>query len=123
MGAARAFGAMRRLWWLSAFCLVAIDGLFAMRGLRADVSAPGNRSAPAALAADFSDLAEPALAKSDRLPINSVKIDRPASTLKEEPVKPVRAAPVSAAQQAQAADDIVSWHWHEGAKVVRRRAH
>ena len=110
---------MLRLLWLPIVCLVTIGGLFAMRGLRANVSAPGDHPAPAALAADFSDLAEPALAKSDRLPVNLVKPDRPVSTtLKEE-----TAVPVPAAQQVRTADDVVSWHWHEGSKVIRRRAH
>jgi hypothetical protein len=110
---------MRRLLWLPVFCLIAIGGLFAVRGLRADVSELGNRPAPAALAADFSDLAEPALAKSDRLPINLVKPYRPVSTTLKEKTT----VPVPAAQQVQTADDVVSWHWHEGSKVVRRRAH
>jgi hypothetical protein len=108
--------------WLALFCLAAIIGLAAVRSVVGS-NAP-SRTMPAAIAADVSDAATP-LPKGDRLP--SRFFDKPASASTRAPapinpaVAPIKAAPMEAPKQAKANDDIVSWHWHQGSKVVRRR--
>jgi len=101
---------------LSIFCLAAIGSLLAIRTLRVDLNAVSHRTAPEAIAADFADLAKPPLAKSDRLPISLINSDQQPVTA----VKIEKLAPVPASRQTEANEDVVSWHWHEGSKVVRR---
>jgi hypothetical protein len=102
---------MQRLIWLALFCLAGIGGLFAVRSVVA-VSAI-NRATPEAIAADPTDVATP-LPKGDRLP--SQFFDRAL------PQTAVEIVPTEAPKQSEVSkDDVVSWHWHEGSKVVRRR--
>ena len=110
---------MQRLLWLALFCLLGIGGLFAARTV-AGVT-PGGRTA---VTADVTDAEKLPLVKGDRLP--SQFFDR---TLPKTTVETVKIAstdvpkePETALKQPEASkDDVVSWHWHEGAKVVRRR--
>jgi hypothetical protein len=106
---------MQRLLWLALFCLLGIGGLFAARTV-AGVT-PGGRTA---VTADVTDAEKPLLAKGDRLP--SPFFDRAVPKTTVETVKIIPKQPETALKQPEASkDDVVSWHWHEGAKVVRRR--
>jgi hypothetical protein len=65
----------------------------------------------------------PALPKGDRLP--SPFFD---NAPREKPAAAVKVAPIEAPRKIEApkkpessSEDIVSWHWHQGSKVVRRR--
>jgi hypothetical protein len=112
---------MQRLLWLALFCLLGIGGLLAARTV-AGVT-PGGRTAMKAVTADVTDAEKPPLAKGDRLP--SWFFDR---ALPKAAVETVKITPTDLPKEPEAAlkpeaskDDVVSWHWHEGAKVVRRR--
>ena len=106
---------MPRLIWLALFCLAGIGGLFAIRSVVA-VSAI-NRVSPKAIAADVTDVATPPLAKGDRLPSQFFNRALPKSA-----VETVKIVPTEPPKQSEVLkDDVVSWHWHEGSKVVRRR--
>jgi hypothetical protein len=107
---------MRRLIWRAIFCLVGIGGLFAVRSA-VGLSAIG-RAAPEATPADETDFATP-LAKGDRLPPPRMVDDNPIPKTAVETVKIVPPDPPK--QQDRSKDGIVSWHWHEGSKIVRRR--
>jgi len=106
---------MQRLILLAVFCLAGISGLLAIR-FAAGVTA-GVHGTPEAIAADVTDAATP-LPKGDRLPSRS--FDEASSKTSVETVKII--PPEVPKQQSEASkDNIVSWHWHEGSKVVRRR--
>jgi hypothetical protein len=72
--------------------------------------------APEWIAADTAELTKQPLGKSDRLP--SFFADRVAPRIAVEREK---ITPVKIAKEDDVKDDIVSWHWHEGSKVIRRR--
>jgi hypothetical protein len=106
---------MLKLFWLSIFCLTAIGSLVAARTFAGMTTV--SRTAPEEIAADVTDITEPPLAKGDRLPTRLLEKAPPKSTMKIEKI-----APIEVPQQTEAKNDIVSWHWHEGSKVVRRRS-
>jgi len=105
---------MKTLILLVVLCLAGIGGLFAIRfvvGVTAVVHASPEPAAP-----DATDLATP-LPKGDRLP--SQVFD---GAVPKAPVETVKIVPTEAPRQSEASkDDVVSWHWREGSKVVRRR--
>jgi hypothetical protein len=115
---------MQKVVWLALFCAVGVGGLFVIRS-PLGVSA-SSRGVPEVTAADVVDVATP-LPKGDRLPsrffdnplpqpaVETVKIV-PAEPSKQEPPKQETPKRSEAAR-----DDVVSWHWHEGSKVIRRR--
>ncbi len=114
MSAVKGLATMQKVVWLVLLCFAGVGGLFVIRSL------PGasaiSRGAPEGIAADMTDLATP-LPKGDRLP--SRFFDSPLPKPTGETVKIV---PTEAPKQSEASkDDVVSWHWHEGSKVVRRR--
>jgi|SRR5581483_5516394 len=113
---------MSRVVWLALFCLAAIGGLAVIRSVVGSSSA--TRPMPADMAADVSDAA-PALPKGDRLPLRSFdKAAPPPDVITTNPAVATSAvAPVETAKrpEAKAKDDIVSWHWHQGSKIVRHR--
>src|SRR5574337_744352 len=107
---------MQRLVWLALFSLLGISGLFAARTV-AGVTVI-KRGAPDAVAADVTDNDELPLAKGDRLP--SPFLD---GALPKTVVDTVKITPTEAPKQSEAPKhEIASWHWHEGSKIVRRRA-
>lgn len=108
---------MQRAVWLALFCLAGIGGLFSLRSV-VGVSTIG-RTTPQAATADMIDVAAP-LPKGDRLPSRFFD-----STLPKPAIETVKIVPTETPKNSQASkDDVVSWHWHEGSKVVRhRRAH
>ena len=104
-----------RLIWFALFSLAAVGGLAAVRLI---VGSHGvDRTLPAAVAATGAyDIALP-LPKGDRLP--SPLFD---GAPREIPTVTMKVAPAENPQKPEAAnDDIVSWHWHQGSKIVRRR--
>ena len=107
---------MHRLRWFALFSLLGITGLFAARTV-AGVTVI-KHSAPDAIAADATDIGELPLAKGDRLP--SPFLD---GALPKTVVDTVKVTPTEAPQPAEAPkNEIANWHWHEGSKIVRRRA-
>jgi hypothetical protein len=113
---------MLRTVWLAIFCLAAIGGVAVIRSIVGSSSA--SRALPAAISADISE-DTPALPKGDRLPSRffdrTVPASTPAVATINPAVVPIKAAPAEAPKQPPAKDDIVSWHWHQGSKIVRRR--
>jgi hypothetical protein len=110
----KGLASMQRLVWLALFCLAGIGGLFAVRSA-VGVTQVG-KAAPQAIAADVSDPSIP-LAKGDRLPSRSFD-----SILPKTSVATVKIVPFESPRRPEASnDDVVSWHWHEGSKVIRRR--
>ena len=108
---------MPRLVWLALFCLAALGCLTVVRSL----FWPGIASpVPPALASasDFLDLDEP-LAKGDRLPSHSID-DNALRQVGLDALKKAAAATIIPSPEA-ATDNVVSWHWREGSKIVRRR--
>jgi hypothetical protein len=105
---------MQRAVWLALFCLAGIGGLFSIRSV-VGVSKV-SRAPPEAASVEVIDVATP-LPKGDQLPSRFFD-----STLPKPAVETVKVVPTEAPKQPEAAkDDVVSWHWHEGSKVVRRR--
>ena len=100
---------MLRLFWLI-ICVVLVVGLVAIRNL---VSI--SRTMPEAIAAEVIEVTKPPLAKGDRLP--SRFFDERRSSIAVETQKVI---PIEPADKSEANDDVISWHWHEGSKVVRR---
>jgi hypothetical protein len=110
--------------WIAVFCLAALGCFTVIRS----IVRPGVAAAPASLASD--DIDTP-LAKGDRFPLIDSDILRQAGldALKRSAVptnvpEPKAAADnvvIAAPKAAPAADEVVSWHWREGSKVVRRR--
>ena len=112
---------MQRLILSAALCLAGIAVLFAVRTV---VGANAVTAVPLkVITADTIDSATPPLSKGDRLP--SPFFDTP---LPETPVETVTILqteiprqPAEPPKQSEASkDDVVSWHWHEGSKVIRR---
>jgi hypothetical protein len=113
---------MQRLLWFALFCLVGIGGLFAARTVAGVTS--GGSTAMKAVAADVTDAEKPPLAKGDRLPSRFFDHALPKTAVETVKIAPtdVPKEPETAPKKPEASkDDVVSWHWHEGAKVVRRR--
>ena len=107
---------MQRLLWFGLFSVLGISGLFAARTV-AGVTVI-KRGVPDAIAADAADNHDLPLAKGDRLP--SPFLD---GALPKTLVDTVKVTPTEAPQQAEAPkNEIANWHWHEGSKIVRRRA-
>jgi hypothetical protein len=105
---------MQRIAWLALFSLTIIGGLFAISCVTTLRTA--GHAASDSIVADVTDVATP-LPKGDRL--LSRFFD---NTLPETPVETVKIVPIRVPKQSEASkDDVVSWHWHEGAKVVRRQ--
>jgi hypothetical protein len=110
---------MHRLTWLAIFCLAGIGGLFAVRSA-VGVTAVGR--APAAITADVTESSTSALAKGDRLPSRFFDSALPNSAVETIRIVPTEATKQESPKQSTASkEEIVSWHWHEGSKVVRRR--
>ena len=114
---------MQRLIWLALLCVVGIGGLFVIRSLMG-ASAVSHRVpevvAPEVIAPVVTDDA-PALPKGDRLPSRffDSAFD---GALPKPAVETLKIVPAEAPKPPEAAkDDVISWHWHEGSKVVRRR--
>jgi len=112
---------MPRLILSAALCLAGIAGLFAVRtvvGANAVTAVP-----PKVITADTVDSATPPLSKSDRLPSRFFDTPLPKTSVEtvkilptEIPKQPTEPPKLSEASK----DDVVSWHWHEGSKVIRR---
>jgi len=112
---------MQRQIFLALLCLAGIVGLFAMRtivGLNTLTAVPAK-----VISADATDL--PALTKGDRLPsrfFDSALPKPPVETGWVDVTEPPKLSEEAPLKQSDASkDEIVSWHWHEGSKVVRRR--
>lgn len=107
---------MLRLIWLALFCLAALGGLSVVRS----VIGPGAAAnpAPTTPATNLADFNKP-LAKGDRL--GSHYMDNGA--LRQAGLDALKNAVMSAdsSKRDAAADNVVSWQWHEGSKIVRRR--
>jgi hypothetical protein len=105
---------MQRLLWFGLFSLLGISGLFAARTVAGLTVI--KHSAPDAIAADATDIGLP-LPKGDRLPS---PFD---GALPKTVVDTGKITPTETRQPAEAPkDEIANWHWHEGSKIVRRRA-
>jgi len=105
---------MQRVIWLALLCFVGIGGLFVIRSLMGASAA--SRDAPEVIAPDVT-AAETPLPKGDRLPSRFFDGAPPKAA-----VETVKIVPPEAPKPPEASrDDVVSWHWHEGSKVVRRR--
>ena len=104
-----------RIIWFALFSLAAVGGLATVRSVVG--SNVVDRTLPAAVAATgASDTALP-LPKGDRLPSPFFN-----GAPREIPVVTVKVAPTENPQKLEATnDEIVSWHWHQGSKIVRRR--
>lgn len=115
---------MRKLIWLAIFSVISIGGPFAARNIS---NVATDRVVPnGLLAADLIDLGNPALAKSDRLPSRFFDNAQPkaaAEIVKVVPPDSPKRLNIPPRQPESSKDDIVSWHWHEGTKVIRRRSH
>jgi hypothetical protein len=110
---------MQRAVWLALFCLVGIGGLFSIRSV-VGVSKV-SRVTPEAASVDVIDTATP-LPKGDRLPSRFFDSALPKPAVETVKIVPAEAPKQSEVPRAETSkDDVVSWHWHEGAKVVRRR--
>jgi hypothetical protein len=111
---------MRKLIWLATFSVISIGGLFAARNsVATDRVVPNDL-----LAADLVDLGNPALAKSDRLPSHFFDSAPPIAAVATAEVVPPDSSKrleIPPRQTESSKDDIVSWHWHEGTRVIRRR--
>jgi hypothetical protein len=109
---------MQRLLWLALFCLLGIGGLFAARTVVGVT--PGSSIAIKAVTADVADVEVAPLARGDRLPsVQSRSID---NALPKTAVDTVTITPTQAPKQSETSkDEIVSWHWHQGGKIVRHR--
>jgi hypothetical protein len=107
---------MPRLVWLAIFCLAALGCLTVVRSIVRPGAAAG--SAPSSLPADVLDIDTPS-AKGDRLPSRSIDFN----ALRQAGLDALKkaAAPTTISKPEAAADDVVSWHWREGSRVVRRR--
>jgi hypothetical protein len=107
---------MKRLLWLALFCLLGIGALFAARTVAGMTAA--SRAAPKAVVSDMTDIETPPLAKSDRLPSRVIE-----NALPKMAIDTIKITPTQAPQQSETPkDEIVSWHWHQGGKIVRHRA-
>jgi hypothetical protein len=107
-----------RLIWFSLFGLAAIGALVSVRWIKGSFVV--HQTFPLARAAiittDDTDDA-PALPKGDRLP--SPFFDNAPN---EKSVATVKTIQVEAPKKLESPNnDIVSWHWHQGSKIVRRR--
>jgi hypothetical protein len=114
---------MSRILWLALFCLAALGCLSVIRftiGRGQAVSLPS-------VASEVVDMGK-TLSKGDRLPFQAtprenfepgfVEIDK----RREAGLLALKAAAAAALlTNESAADDVVSWHWREGAKIVRKR--
>src|SRR5581483_5014207 len=135
---------MPRLVWLALFCLAALGCFTVVRS----IVRPGVAAAPVPTSLVSADTDTP-LAKGDRLPsvvlrqvgfeggrlsydiLRQVGLDalkRSAAPTVPEPAVPdtvsepkSAAAPTVTPKAAPPVDEVVSWHWREGSKVVRRR--
>lgn len=136
---------MPRLVWLALFCLASLGCFTVVRS----IVRPGVAAAPAPASLVSADIEMP-LAKGDRLPSNvsrqavlegdrlpydilrqvgldALKQSAAPTTVPEpaapDPVpEPKSAAAVTVTPKAAPpVDEVVSWHWREGSKVVRRR--
>jgi hypothetical protein len=104
-----------RLIWFALFGLAAIGALVSVRWINGSFVV--HQTLPLARAANTTTDDAPALPKGDRLP--SPFFDKIPS---EKPVATVKAAPIEAPKKLESPnDDIVSWHWHQGSKIVRHR--
>ena len=114
MWAVEGLATMQRVIWLALLCFVGIGGLFVIRSLMGASAA--SRDAPEVIAPDVT-AAETPLPKGDRLPSRFFDGAPPKAA-----VETVKIVPPEAPKPPEASrDDVVSWHWHEGSKVVRRR--
>jgi hypothetical protein len=115
---------MQRLILLALLSLIGIGGLFAARtvmGLHAVAAV-----SPKAIAADTTTGSiTPTPAKGDRLPTRVFDDAPPITSVETVKVAPVELPKPSAETVQRSAtsadDDIVSWRWHEGSKIIRRR--
>jgi hypothetical protein len=103
---------MFRMIWLTLFCLAAVGCLTVVRWIA--TPAVSARPSPVAVVSDGT----PAAAKGDRLPPH---VDN--GTLRQAGLDALKkAAALSASSKREStSDDVVSWHWREGSKVVRQR--
>lgn len=122
---------MPRILWLAFFCFAALGCLSAIRltiGRGQAVSVPSRAS-------DVADVGK-VFPKADRLPLRSDARERLRDDFAEiDPryqagivaLKKAAAAPVLKPDGAanpkprEGADDVISWHWREGAKIIRKR--
>jgi hypothetical protein len=102
---------MFRMIWLTLFCLAAVGCLTVLRWVMSP--AVSARPPPAAVASDNTPLA-----KGDRFPS---QVDNGALRLAGLVALKKAAALSAISTPKTATDDVVSWHWREGSKVVRRR--
>jgi len=123
---------MQRLILLALLCLAGIVSLFAVRiaevvntvkVVPATTISAEVRSQT--IIANKVDLVTPALTKKgNRLPsrlFDDTLSNTPIETVQVVPTELPRPSAQPAKQTEASKDEIVSWHWHEGSKVVRRR--
>jgi hypothetical protein len=111
---------MKRLIWLALFCLAAIGSLCAVRVILG-MGANARAAPPTAIVPDPT----PPLAKGDRLPLRLPELSLPRTPVETTKIAPVERSDRSTAPAVEgsevAKEDVVMWHWHEGAKITRRR--
>ena len=104
-----------RLIWFALFDLAAVAALASVRMIKG--SHVVDRPLPSAKTTAITSDDALALPKGDRLP--SPFFD---NAPREKPVATVKVAPIEAPKKVETSSgDIVSWHWHQGSKIVRRR--
>ena len=115
---------MPRPIWLVLICLLLLSALFA---LRSSIGAPTiSESADAAPPAAIDAGPPPPLEKSDKLPsldLNRAEAKASVTTVKIAPAPREAKASAKTSEVTHAAGErkeITSWHWHAGAKIVKR---
>ena len=100
--------------WLTLFCLAAVGCLTVVRW----IMTPAVSSRPSPMLTVVSE-GKTAATKGDRLPSSHVDD----GALRQAGLDALKNAVALSAisKRKSSSDDVVSWHWREGSKVVRRR--
>jgi hypothetical protein len=119
---------MSRILWLALFCFASLGFLSMIKFTVGRGQAVGLPS----LASDVVDAGK-ASAKGDRLPLQT-NVARPLENFTDDLIeinarhqagllalKKAAAATASGLKPDGATDEVISWHWREGAKIVRKR--
>ena len=110
-----------RLIWFTLFGLAAVAALASVRLIKGWHVV--DRPLPSAKATAIPSDDAPALPKGDRLPspfFDNAPREKPVATVKVDPIEAPRK--IEAPKKVESSSgDIVSWHWHQGSKIVRRR--
>jgi hypothetical protein len=117
--------AMARTVWLALICLLAVGVLFAVRtGIGARVVPVGTASLADAATAPAID-EQPPPAKADKLPSRyfpATPSKTTVSTIEIAPTpEPEKARPTASLNGPKTENqEVTSWHWHAGSKIVKR---